>query len=163
MNLFEISKDYQIMFNDMQAQGIEPEIIADTLASYSDDIDSKIENVAKYRENLLATAKAKKELADKLNAEVKALNNKALSIFNYIDESMKRTGKESIEYDYFKISYRKNPASLQVTDAAKIPELYKFTKVEESIDKNGLKAAMKDGLKCEGAELITDKTTMVIK
>ena len=151
------------MFNNMQSQGVEPEIIEDTLASYSDDIDSKIENVAKYRENLLATAKCKKDLAKKLNDEVKALENQAQSMYDYIDTSMKKVGKDSINYDYFKISYRKNPASLNVMDATKIPELYKVTKTTESVDKNGLKAAMKEGLECEGAELITDKTTMVIK
>lgn len=161
MNLYELTNDYQDMFNAMQSQGIEPEIIEDTLASYGDDIDSKIENVAKYRENLLATAQCKKDLAKKLNNEVKSLENQAQSMYDYIDTSMKKVGKDSIKFDYFNISYAKNPPSVNITDIQKLPCEFVTEETVSKVDKNGLKGYLKEN-DCEGAEL-TQSTRMVIK
>jgi len=155
MNLYELTNDYQSMFNAMQSQGVEPEIIEDTLASYGDDIDSKIENVAKYRENLLATA------AKKLNNEVKSLENQAQSMYDYIDTSMKKVGKDSINFDYFNISYAKNPPSVNITDIQKLPCEFVTEETVLKVDKNGVKKYLKDN-ECEGAEL-TQSTRMVIK
>lgn len=52
--------------------------------------------------------------------------------------------------------------SLNVTDAKLIPNKYKVKTVTEAVQKTELKKAMNEGLKCKGAEVITN-TNLAIK
>ena len=161
--LYELTNQHQSALAALSDSDLPADVIADTLEGLEGEVTLKCESVAMWRENQLIIAKAKKEAAKKLVAQANAIEAKAASLMEYLDFNMRKSGINEIACEYFTLAYRKNPPSLNVLDAGKIPNEYIVVKTTESVDKSALKRAMQNGLICEGAEVITDKQTLIIK
>lgn len=105
---------------------------------------------------------ARADMADQrikeLMAYKKTHTNIAKHLRGALAYAMDAMGKDKVELDLHKISFRTSTA-VNITDEARIPNTY--IKVETKIDKESLKRDLKAGLVIEGAELITNRNIQV--
>lgn len=115
-------------------------------------------------ENIACWIKGIKAECDSIKAEEKALaerrqakERKAESLRRYLDEAL--VGQK-FETPRCVVSFRKSQ-KVEIIDFDKIPDDYLRYKAPEP-DKAAIKAAIKDGISIEGAELV-DSVTMTVK
>jgi len=82
---------------------------------------------------------------------------------SYVDQCMTALGTEKIEGDFGKISYRKMPESVEITDDKKITDNYKITTVDTKISVAQIKADLKNGVEVEGAKLTKKPSKITFK
>ena len=118
--------------------------------------DSKIENIALWIKNLKSDIEALKAEKDTFYKRQKSAENKMESLKKYLSEVLEGS---KFETSKVKISFRKSE-ELQIAEGVKVPD--EFLKVVESVDKTGLKKAVKDGLSIKGVEIV-EKQNIQIK
>lgn len=119
--------------------------------------EAKIENICLWIKNLKAEAEALKAEKDAFAARQKAAENKMVSLKRYISTYLEGAKYESAKV---KVSFRKSEA-LDIEEGTIIPDEYLKFK-EPDVDKAGLKAAVKAGLKLDGVQII-EKLNIQIK
>ncbi len=155
MTLYEISSDYLQaldLFTDPEAD-IPLEAALDTLEGIEGQLQEKAVNVAKFMQNLDATAKAIKEAEQQMARRRKAIENRARWIKDYLKANMEAAGITKIESPWFNLSIQKNPPSVDVVDETALPDDYKTEVVTVKIDKAAIKEALKEGEEVPGAVL----------
>lgn len=120
--------------------------------------DTKVENVALYYKDMLATAEAIKKEADQLTARRKVYENKAEGLKRYLEMA---TNGQKFETSRVDIRYRRSEA-VDIIDSAKIPEEYLTVKVTETPNKKLIKDAIKAGQAVTGA-VLTERQNIQIK
>lgn len=117
----------------------------------------KIEGMALWVKDLKAEAEAIKAEEKALAERRQAKERKADSIKAYLEKVL---AGQKFETSRAVCSFRKSQ-KVEITDFDKIPDDYlKYS--QPTADKIAIKAAIKDGLKIEGAELV-DSVSMTIK
>lgn len=119
--------------------------------------EEKLENLALWVKDLKAEADAIKAEEKALAERRQAKERKAESIKKYLEKEL---AGQKFETSRAVCSFRKSQ-KVNITNVDKIPDDYLRYKEPEP-DKTAIKAAIKDGLTVEGAELI-DSVTMTIK
>lgn len=119
--------------------------------------DEKIENIGCWVKQLKAESEALKAEEKALADRRKAKENKVESLQNYLSAVL---GGQKYETTKVSINFRHNQ-KVEITDFTKIPDNYLRYKEPEP-NKTAIKAAIKDGIKIDGAELV-DTISMSIK
>lgn len=119
--------------------------------------EEKLENLALWVKDLKAEADAIKAEEKALAERRQAKERKAESIKAYLEKEL---AGQKFETSRAVCSFRKSQ-KVEITNLDKIPDDYLRYKAPEP-DKAAIKAAIKDGLSIEGAELV-DSVTMTIK
>lgn len=152
MNLYEIDEAIMSCV-DMDTGEIVDE---NALTALQMERDSKVENIALWIKNLMAEAAALKREQDSFRGRRAVAENKAASLKKYLSEYL---AGEKFKTTRVNISYRKSE-SVEVSDWKEVPE--EFLKPNDpDVDKTGLKNALKNGLKCSGAALVTKKNIQI--
>ncbi|TBL15260.1 siphovirus Gp157 family protein [Bacillus paranthracis] len=150
-NLYTLTGQY-LELQNMIEDGVDPEVLTDTLEAVEEAIETKAENIIRLVKNQEATVEAIKNEKKRLDARQKALENSNKRLKDYLFDSMKVTGNEKIKTDLVTISIKKNPKSVKVTDITAIPALY-FKEQEPTLDKKKVLDNLKKGIEIEGAEI----------
>lgn len=117
----------------------------------------KLEGMALWVKDLKAEAEAIKAEEKALAERRQAKERKAESIKQYLEKVL---AGQKFETSRAVCSFRKSQ-KVEITDLDKIPDDYlKYS--QPTADKTAIKAAIKDGLTIEGAELV-DSISMTIK
>ena len=157
--LYEITSDYERAMDEYLTDPTNPEKLEILIG----DFNNKAIAVAKYIKNLEAEKKAIEDATEEMDKRKKSLANKSKSLQGYLQYNIEKVGlAEKITCPYFSIYMKDNPEAVEITDEAAIPDAYVNTKETKHIDKNKLKADLKDGFEIEGARL-TRGRTLVIK
>ena len=119
--------------------------------------DEKIENLALWVKDLKAEADAIKAEEKALAERRQAKERKAESIKAYLEKVL---AGQKFETSRVVCSFRKSQ-KVEITDLDKIPDDY-LRYSTPTADKTAIKAAIKDGISIEGAELV-DSVSMTIK
>lgn len=145
-NLYEINAEI------LNCVDIETGEIIDELALEALEMDKaeKIENIALWIKNLKAQAAALKAEKDSFAAREKTANNKIKNLQNYLLGALRGQKFESTKV---KIFYGSND-SVEIADGAKIPEEF-LKPAEPTIDKAGLKTAIKAGRVIPGVRVVS--------
>lgn len=117
----------------------------------------KLENIACWIKDIKAECDSIKAEEKALAERRQAKERKAESLRRYLDEALAR---QKFETPRCVVSFRKSQ-KVEITNLDKIPDDYLRYKAPEP-DKAAIKAAIKDGLTVEGAELV-DSVSMTIK
>lgn len=117
----------------------------------------KLENIACWIKNIKAECESIRAEEKAFSERRQAKERKAESLRKYLDEAL---AGQKFETPRCVVSFRKSQ-KVEITDFDKIPDDYLRYKAPEP-DKTAIKAAIKDGLTIEGAELV-DSVTMTIK
>jgi hypothetical protein len=164
ISLYEISNDYMKaldLFTDPDAD-IPMDAALDTLEGIEGQLQDKAINVAKFMQNMDATASAIKQAEQKMARRRKAIESRAEWLKDYLKRNMEAAGVTKIESPWFVLSVQKNPAAVQVTDETQLPESFKQEVVSVKIDKGAIKDALKAGEQVPGATL-TQGTRLAIR
>lgn len=166
LKLYEISENYVKALTELSESGLDAATIADTLEGLEGELIAKGQNVCAYMLNCEAEANAIDEAAKKLAARAKTIRAQGDGLRDYLKFHMEKSGITEIKANdgTFKATIRKNPASVEITDADHIPDKY-ITVIPESRspDKAEIKKAIQAGEVIPGAMLITDRTRLEIK
>ena len=118
--------------------------------------DEKIEGIALWIKDLKAEAEALKAEKQAFEKRQQAAENKAESLKNYLTGFL---NGEKFKTTKCAVTFRKTQ-SVNIINVMDVPPMY--VNVEIKPDKNAIKAALKDGKKVSGAELV-ESTSCQIK
>lgn len=156
MNLYQISNDYQKIFDDVDENGEISEDVYKKMELVAAAIEEKSIAVASYIKNLeaekTAIYNAKKQMQERENR----LNSRIESLTKYLKENMEKCLISEITCSpYFSIKIKKNPPSVVINNENLITGEYKNIKIvtQESIDKIKIKEAIESGKNVPGASL----------
>lgn len=164
LTLYEISQDYLQaldLFTDPEAD-IPMEAALDTLEGIEGQLQDKAVNVAKFVQNLNATASAIKEAEQQMCRRRKAIENRAVWIKDYLKANMEAAGITKIESPWFRLAIQKNPEAVEIFDEASLPDDFKTEVVTVKIDKAAIKQAVRDGFEIPGV-MMTRSTRLAIR
>ena len=152
--LFILAAEHRALADKLHDTDLDEQTILDTLEAESGDLVEKGKNVAAVFRNLESDAKQIKEAEEQLYARRKALEKRAANLKQYLLNRMTISGIQKIECPWFSVSIKNNPESVQVDDESLIPRDY-FREIPATfqLDKNLVKAAIKDGFEVPGAHL----------
>lgn len=155
-SLYQISADYQRAAQVLDDLGLDDETVSDTLESLSGDLEVKCENVAKFIQNSEATVDALKAAETRLSARRKSLEKRNDRMRDYLKSNMEACTIEKITCEYFQLSIKKNPPSVDIFDQAQIPPDYMTEPVAPppAPDKKLIAKAIKDGFNVPGCKLV---------
>ena len=154
--LYEIKDEYlQVMdaLTDPEAD-IPLEAVLDTLEGFENQLQEKAVNVAKFMQNMQATAQAIKEAEQKMAKRRQAIENRISGIREYLKRNMEQSGITKIESPWFILSIKNNPGAVAITNEQAIPDHYKAEVVTTKLDKQRIKDVLKSGEKVPGAVLV---------
>nr|DAW30965.1 MAG TPA: resistance protein [Caudoviricetes sp.] len=152
MKLYELTQNYLNLQELLENPEIPAEMIETALNEVGGQIEDKAENIAKLIKTLEADVSGFKAEEKRLADRRKSLENRVTGLKNYIDNSMKVTGKNKFKGQLFSFSIQKNPPSLNVEDEKLIPEEY-WIEQAPVLDKKTLLAALKSGEEIPGVSI----------
>jgi hypothetical protein len=148
--LYELSQT-RIQLLDM-ADSMDQEMFIDTLASIDEAIEDKVEGAAKLvrciESDIEAIKAEEKRLADKR----KSLENKVVSIKEYLQHEMEFAGLDKVKRPTLTVSIQLNPPSAEILDESLVPSLYMVPQPDK-IDKKAILEALKEGEEIPGCEI----------
>lgn len=164
MQLYEIDKRYmEVLEQGFSIDEDTGEILfdAENMDKLDVEFNDKVDNIACYIKDLNG-------LSESISNEIKALQErkkqndaKAERLKGYIASSMQLRNLNKLESARNKLSFRKS-VSVMVEDESKIDEDLFTIKMEKKLDKNKVKALLKEGIEVEGCKLV-ENTNLQIK
>lgn len=166
MKLYELSNEYQTLMN-LVDEDIPADVISDTLEAISAEIEVKADNIACMLKNLDADISAIKAEEERL-AERRRKKQASYEWFKqYLSTELRKAEVSEIETARNRISFRKSE-SVDITDEGAFIEWAEenrddlLTFSPPKINKNAVKAAIKDGANIAGAQMV-EKQNIQIK
>ena len=157
MKLYQLTATYQdILDLDLDSDSLET-----VLASLTDTVQEKAENIGKLIAQLNAESEAYRVEIDRLATKKRMAESKADQVKSYLDYNLKQMGIAKLETPLFKFSYRKSE-SVVIDDTEALNDTYKRFKTVVDIDKAAIKLAVKNGLVVAGAH-VEEKQNLQIK
>ena len=135
--------------------------LAEYLDSLSMQFEDKVSNILRYRRTLELTADAVSNEIERLTTLKKYYERKGANLKNYVSYAMIKTGKDNMELEIAKLSFRKSETT-DILDENLIPAEFKKEKISVVIDKKEIKDALKAGKEVPGA-IITEHRNLQIK
>ena len=157
--LYEIANEYAELANSE----MDAEMIADTLEGIQGEFEDKAEQVLAIIKNELALEEMLKAEAKSLTERAKASANKVANLKAYLAESMQTMDKKKINAGVHSLTVRKGVQSVNILDLESLPIDFVDYQTVIKPDKNLIKEKLKLGEKIEGAELVTGKSSLLIK
>jgi len=84
----------------------------------------------------------------------------AQNLKSYLSYNLHKMGKDKLETEKFRLSFRKSE-SVEIVDESLISDEYKSIKMVEVMDKIGIKKAIKEGIEVKGAILKTTNNLQI--
>lgn len=164
LTLYELSQDYQQALDaltDPEAD-LPLDAVMDTLEGIQGQLQDKAVNVAKFMQNLDATAQAIRVAEQQMARRRKAIEARAQWIRDYLKQHLEAAGITRIDSPWFRLAIQQNPAAVEITDAGLLPPGFKTSVTEVKIDKAAIREALRDGAEVPGAQL-TRATRLVVR
>lgn len=152
MKLYEITNEYECVFDSVDDTGeISPEVL-DAIDELQTQFEDKAIAVACYIKNLEAEENAIKSAMDDMKKRRDALRIKVDSLSDYLQSSMGKMSISEIKSSpFFKIRIKQCPVSVDVFDDLALPEEYMREKTVVTVDKIKLKEVLSSGVEVPGA------------
>jgi len=165
MTLYEINRQIEDAIDALLASvdeetGEVDEGAKQALEQLQADRAEKLDNIGAYIKNLTSEINAIDEEVKALKARADQKKNKIERLKSYVEYNLIAAGETGFESTRVKFSFRKS-VSVQIKDGDMIPKKYTVKKLEYVPDKNAIKAALMDGLKVKGAELVTKQNLQI--
>ena len=143
MTLYELTGDFQTLYDMADDPEIDEQAWLDTIEGIDGAIEDKADGYAKVIKELIANADAIKAERERMDSRESALRNRADTLKKALQTSMEISGKTKFKTTLFSFNVQKNAPSLKISESAHIPEEFLIPQ-EPKIDKAGMKAAAKD-------------------
>lgn len=156
MRLYEITNQFENVFNQLDENGELSQEMMESLDSLKDDFENKAISVACYIKNIEAEEAAIEHAIDDMKVRKAKLTKKAESLSDYLQCNLQKLSINEIKSSpYFKIKLKQCPPSVDVFDEKAIPPEFWREKVTTttSVDKIKLKEVMSEGVEVPGATI----------
>lgn len=161
MNIHHLREELQSLLSLSEEVGAEA--IRDTISGMSGEINSVIEDVAKYIRNLELLETSAKEEADRIKARAERFKASAATAREEIKKVMEMAGVKKSSGALFTVTLAKGSDRVEVFDESLIPDEFVSVSVVQKADKNAIKAALKSGQDMPGAKIVTGEKVLRIK
>ena len=145
MKLYELTEAYRNIYE------LEDEELQETLDVIQDAIEDKAVSIAKVIKNIDSDIDTLDKEIERLQARKTSMKKKRTNLKAFLKNAMECIGKKKLSTPIFSFNIQKNAPSLIINDESKIPSEY-FV-ISKDVDKNSIKAMIKDGIEIEGVEL----------
>lgn len=108
ISLYELTDEYKAVEAMLEEEGVEEQVILDTLEGIDGEIEEKADNYAKMIKNLLAEAEALKVEEGRLSARRKAKESLAQKLKSRLQANLEFIGKTKFKTLLFSFSVAKN-------------------------------------------------------
>jgi len=152
-NLYELNDNIRQLQAIYEAGEIPEDAFNDTLEALNMEREEAIENICKWRTNILADIEGYKTEIERLTNRKKAAENLIKRLQNYILSSLSAAGQKKLKAGTFTVSIVKSAPALKIYDESLIPKTY-YVPQPDKLDHAAIKEAIKSGQKVPGAELV---------
>lgn len=152
-SMWGVSQRYNAVMALVEDDSVPQEEANNALMMVMDDIKSKGENGINYLNSIDETIAGAKERKKKIDAYIKTLESRKKRMLAAYLAAMQSMGMKSIMTSAGELKVRNNPPAVIVDDLTKIPTKFQKQKIEVSLDKVAIKAAIKSGETVEGCHL----------
>ncbi|AKC63207.1 siphovirus Gp157 family protein [Clostridium tepidum] len=149
--LYELTQNYKNLLDLADNPEVPVEMLKESLDNIAEEINTKLENVAKVIKSIEVDAKGLKEEEKRLADRRKSLENRIVNLKEYAENSMRATDIKKIKGKIFTLGIQKNAPSVEITEEESIPEEY-FA-IEKKLVKKDILAALKEGKEIPGAAI----------
>ena len=153
MKLYEVSTNINAVWNLLESEDVDLEVIESTLISLEEAFETKADGIASIMKSLDAEAEAIKAEEVRLAARRKSAENRKEWLKGYLEREMERAGLSKVKTPKFTVSLSLNPPSVEVLDPSKIPSDY-WRVPEPQLDKKSIVQAFKEGNLIDGVRLV---------
>lgn len=160
MTLYKLQGEYARLYEMAEECDLELEDIKDTLESLDGEFQDKAVGYAKIMKSIEGQVDAIKTEVKRLEDRRKALENNKDRLKAVLQMAMTETGNTKFKTDLFSFNIQNNPATVSISEDAKIPEKY-YIPQEPKLDKKQLIADIKEGAEVEGVELTQSKSLRI--
>ncbi len=154
MKLYEITNEYQLIFNNINEDGeLEPQYI-EKLDNLTEDFEKKAIAVASFIKNLEAEELSIANAIESMKKRKDSLAKKAQNLTDYLQFNLQILNIKEIDSSpYFRIKLKQCPVSVSVINELDIPQEYFKETIVKSLDKIRLKEVIKEGVEVPGVTL----------
>lgn len=163
ISLYEMTNDLSEINELLAAEEMSEEMAQEIKNSIMNMVKHKSENIIRLTRNIESRIKSVKEEEKRLTEYRKSEEKRLDRLKTYVVDCLQTADLKKIDTGLGRISLRRSPSSVIVTDETKIPNTYIKTEVIQKIDKTKIKEELKNGVCIEGAALIEDKYNLAIK
>ncbi|NHL37606.1 siphovirus Gp157 family protein [Clostridium botulinum] len=149
--LYELTQNYNNLLDLVDNPEVAKEVLEESLNQIHEEMDIKLENVAKVIKSIEVDAKGLKEEEKRLADRRKSLENRIVNLKEYAENSMRATGITKIKGKVFTLGIQKNTPRVEITEEESIPEEY--FEIEKKLVKKDILAALKEGKEVPGAAI----------
>ena len=156
-SLYNLKEDYKRVL-ELQAEGVDEEVIKDTLESIDDAIEDKADSYS-------YVIREKKGQNDTIDEEIKRLqalkhsNNNLIKLLQEnLYETMQETGKTKFKTDLNSFWIQKSPPSIDIKYEDNIPE--EFYKIERKLQRRDLINYVKNN-EIDGVEITQSESVRI--
>ncbi len=108
ISLYELTDEYKAVEAMLEEEGVEEQVILDSLEGIGGEIEEKADNYAKMIKNLLAEAEALKAEEERLSARRKARESLAQKLKSRLQANLEFIGKTKFKTLLFSFSVARN-------------------------------------------------------
>lgn len=162
MKLYELAGNYRQLIDLVENGELDFEVIKETLESYEDALEVKVENIVKLMKSIEGEIDMFKSEEKRINERRKTLENRLEGLESYLFSVLKANNIQKVKAGTFTVGIQKSQASVSLLDEAKIPAKYRVAQPDK-IDKKAIAKDIKDGVIVEGARLVEDNEHLRIR
>lgn len=163
MHLFELNEKFDaiVAMIEDDDNGIDKQVLIDTLESIELDRDLKLDNLATLIERNNAYINAYAEKQKKLQTAKKQLQTANDRFQWYMTQTMDQAGMKELKTENHMLRPRNYNASVVVDDASVIPDRYMVTKTTVTPNKTAIRKALKAGEEVPGVHVEPTRKTVI--
>ena len=166
MHLYQLSDDYQKVWDLLEVEDIDEQAILDTLEGIQGEIQQKAVSVACFIKDLKAEVNAYKTEEDSLKKRRQTAERHLERLTTYLSEQLQRADLGKITDPKASISFRASK-STRIYDPDKLiswamsnrPEL--LIVPDPTVSKTAVKAAIESGETIPGADIVTTQNIQI--
>lgn len=158
-NLYELTEAWKNIQELVDDEETPFEQLESAIKNIDQALEEKADGYAKIIRMLEGEAAAIKAEETRLSGMRKAKENRIMALKKSLEEAMITTGKKKFKTTLFGFNVQRNPPSVSVQDEDKIPEEY--WRVQRSLNRRDILAALRDGKEIPGAEIISTESLRI--
>lgn len=159
MKLYDIHQKFAEIWDMVENEDADLEMLEDCLQSMEGELEFKAENMVRIMKSFEADEKVLKEEADRLTAKRKSIENKREGMKKWLETNLIQMGIDKVKTSIANVSIANNPPSVDILDEKAIPSKY-WKQKEPELSKSLIMEDLKLGISVPGA---TTKQTKGIR
>lgn len=153
MKLYELTNAINQVWDLVNNDEMDLEVLEDTLQSLEEEIEKKAEGIAHIMRQLDSEADYIKAEEKRLKERRDAVENRKDRLKKYLEEQLTLSGMDKVKTATVTVALQNNPPSVFIENENFVPEQFVTVETIRKVDKKSLLQALKDGEMFDGISL----------